>query len=67
MENIKISMAAARVNAEMTQNELASKMGVSKVTIIKWEKGVVKPKPAQFYMFCMLCGLPVDNVILPNG
>ena len=41
MEFPKISLAAARVNAEMTQEEVAEIMHVSKNTIINWEKGRV--------------------------
>lgn len=40
MAEIQISLAAARVNAGMTQEEVAKKMGISKQTIINWEKGV---------------------------
>lgn len=40
-EPLKISMAAARVNAKLTQSDIACKMSVSKQTIINWEKGNV--------------------------
>ena len=40
MEKLQISLAAARVNAGMTQDDVAKKMKVSKNTIVKWEKGV---------------------------
>ena len=43
MENYKISMAAARINAKMTQEEVASAMHVTKQTIINWENGRVIP------------------------
>ena len=39
MAEIQISLAAARVNAGMTQEDVAKKMGISKQTIINWEKG----------------------------
>lgn len=64
--SIKISLAAARVNAKMTQSDLASKMHVSKQTIVNWENGKIIPKPAQFKMFCDLCGMPTDCVFLPE-
>lgn len=64
MNNLKISMAAARVNANMTQSDMASKMKVSKQTILNWENGRVIPKPAQFKMYCDLCGMPTDCVFL---
>lgn len=40
LEKLQISLAAARVNAGMTQDDVAKKMKVSKNTIVKWEKGV---------------------------
>ena len=66
METLKISMAAARVNAELTQEDMAKRMQVSKSTIVSWEKGKVVPKPAQFLMYCNLCKIPSDNIILPQ-
>ena len=43
LENYKISLAAARVNAEMTQEDVAKEMHVSKNTVLNWEKGKVIP------------------------
>ena len=39
MAEIKISLAAARVNAGLTQKELAEKCGVSESTVLNWESG----------------------------
>ena len=64
LEKYKISMAAARVNAKMTQEEVASKMHVTKQTIVNWEVGRVIPKPAQFKMFCDIVGAPEDAISL---
>ena len=48
---LQIKMAAARVNAGLTQNDVASRMKISKQTVVNWEKGKVIPKPAQFKMY----------------
>lgn len=64
MENYKVSLAAARVNAKLTQQDVADKMHVSKQTIINWERGKVVPGVAQFEMFCSICAVPKDLVIL---
>ena len=37
MAKYSISMAAARLNAGLTQGELAEKLNLSKQTIINWE------------------------------
>lgn len=66
LENYKISMAAARVNAKMTQEEVASEMHVTKQTIVNWENGKVIPKPAQFKMFCNVVNAPEDAIYLPS-
>lgn len=66
MGDFKISMAAARVNANKTQADMAKEMHLSKTTIVKWEKGLVVPKPAQFALYCQICGAPSDVVFLPT-
>lgn len=40
----KMSLTAARVNEGLTIEELARETGLSKPTIIKYEKGKVSPK-----------------------
>ncbi len=64
MTEYKISMSAARVNAKMTQEEVAKKMQVTKQTIVNWERGRIIPKPAQFKMFCDIVGAPTDKIFL---
>jgi transcriptional regulator with XRE-family HTH domain len=64
---LQISMAAARVNAKMTQEEIAEKMDMARTTIISWETGKTIPKPSQFEMYCNLCNIPKDCVFLPSN
>ena len=66
MEMLKISLAAARVNAEMTQEEVAQKMHISKTTLVKWEKGLTEPSFASLNMLCNMYGIHVDNIFLPK-
>lgn len=63
---IQISLAAARVNAGMTQKDIADKLGVSKNTIINWEKGKVKPSPANLIALSTVYRMPVDYIFLPS-
>ena len=65
MNEIRISLAAARVNARMTQQQVAEKMGVSKQTIINWEKGKVVPIP-EICMMSKLYNMPEEYIFLPS-
>ena len=58
MAEFQISLAAARVNANMTQNDTAKAMKVSKTTIINWEKGKIVPGIPQIEMMSRLYGIP---------
>lgn len=66
METIQISLAAARVNAGMTQEDVARKMKISKTTILNWEKGKVVPSFANLQMLSLLYGIPTNNIFLPS-
>ena len=44
MNELQISLAAARINAQLTQEDIAKKLGVGKQTIVNWEKGKTQPK-----------------------
>lgn len=65
MAEIQISLAAARVNAGYTQEDVAKKMGVTKQTIVNWEKGKIVPGIPQIDMLSRLYGIPQDNIFLP--
>lgn len=65
MENFKITLEAARVNAGLTQAELAEKMGVSRESVRAWETGAREMKTAYFYMFCDIVGISKDYIFLP--
>lgn len=65
MEKLRISLAAARVNANMTQDFVAKKLHVAKNTIVAWEKGENEPKVTQALALSELYGIPLDNIFLP--
>ena len=65
MEEIKISLAAARVNAKLTQANVANIMKLNKQTIVNWENGKIVPKVAQLEMLSRLYNIPIDNISLP--
>lgn len=68
MANIKISLAAARINKEMTQDEVAKYLKVSKHTVLDWEKGRKEPTINQALIISNLYELPLDAIIfLPKS
>lgn len=66
METLKISLAAARVNAGMTQKDAAEAMHVSTQTIVNWEKGRIEPRIGDSEKLCRLYKIPYDNIFF-NG
>ena len=47
MEKLQISLAAARVNAGLTQDDVSKNMKISKNTLVNWEKGLSEPTITQ--------------------
>lgn len=64
---LRITLAAARVNAGMNQKEAAQRMGVSSNTILSWEKGTSPIKAMQLQKLCGIYGLTMDDIFLPNA
>lgn len=66
--SFKITLEAARVNAGLTQKEVAEHIGVSNKTVCSWEKGLTFPSADKIDALCDLLGLPYDRInFLPNG
>lgn len=63
---IKISLAAARVNAEMTQEQVANELHVSKASVVNWENGKASPSFATLQSLSAIYRMPIDNIFLPN-
>ncbi len=66
MDKLQISLAAARVNVGLTQEDVAREMHVGKQTIVNWEKGKVSPSFASLQTLAVLYSIPVDNIFLPT-
>ena len=58
----KISLEAARVNAEMTQKEAASALNVTPATIRNWEAGITVPSFAKVEEMADLYQYPMDYI-----
>ena len=65
-DTLQITLAAARVNAGMTQTDTAKALKVTKQTIVNWENGRIIPGAMQLDCLSRLYNIPVDNIFLPN-
>jgi len=62
MEN-KLTLKAARVNANLTQQELAKQVGVSKDTVGKWERGLTFPNIQKIPLLEKAFNLKYESII----
>lgn len=62
----KISLAAVRVNANMTQKEWADALGVSVSTVCNWESNKTSPNLGQIRMMSEMSGIPLDFIFVPD-
>ena len=61
-----ISLKAARVNAELTQDEAAIKIKKTKQTIVNWENGVTEIKYRDLVALSQLYDMPLEYIRLPD-
>lgn len=65
LDKIKISLKAARINAEMTAKEIGLKIGKSEKTILNWENGIT-PIPAEYFdRLCKIYKISNDYIQVP--
>lgn len=62
---LKIKLAAVRVNAGLSQEELAQKMHVSRATIVNWETYKSKMSEADITLYSSICCFPKNQIFLP--
>lgn len=58
----KVSLKAARVNANLNQTEAAKKIGVTRDTISNWETGKSSPSVVQFKTIEQVYGISYDSI-----
>lgn len=56
----KITLKAARVNANLSQQEAARRIGVAASTIRNWEAGKTFPNQPKIEKMCEVYGIPFD-------
>lgn len=62
----RISMKAARVNANISQGEMAKRLGKSQNTVLAWELGRKAPRMDELQAYCRECGCSITDINLPT-
>lgn len=61
-----MSLKALRVNAGLTQQDVADRLGVSRTTVIDWENNEKRPKELAVYALAYLYDTDIDNMRIPS-
>ena len=59
---MKLTLKAARINAGLTQIDVAEKIGVNIATISSWETGKTKPSLNNYFRLCTLYNCTEDSI-----
>lgn len=60
--NGRVRMRTARTEADLSQGEVAKRMGISINTILEWELGRRIPRVDQLAQYCEICGCRPDDI-----
>ena len=66
MDVFKVSLKAARVNANMLQKDAADALGIAPETLANWESGKTTPRATTLAMISELYKVPIDYIFLPQ-
>lgn len=66
MSEFRISLRAARINAELTQEQAAKLMGRNKQTIVNWESGKTEISFGDVLRLCQVYNVPVQYIRAPE-
>lgn len=64
--SLKVSLKALRVNANMSQKEVAKSLGIAPNTLINWENNYTSPDAIQLARLCFLYKCTMDDIYLPD-
>lgn len=62
---MKLSLSAARVNAKLTQAQVATILGLRSATVSAWETGSSDMSAKTYLELCNLYGIQPGDLILP--
>ena len=64
VKDLKINLAAVRVNANMNQREWADALNLDLSTITKYEKGITEPSASTLRKMSELSHIPMDCIFV---
>lgn len=62
----RVSLKAARINADLLQSDVAKRLGVSKESVANWERGKTAPRSTTLVRLCQMYNVPINAIILPK-
>ena len=62
-----LTLKAARVNAELTLDEAAERIGKSKQTIVNWENGKADIRYSDLLKLSEIYDMPIEYIRIPEG
>ena len=65
-KSFSMTLKACRVNADLSQKQLAEKLGISRATVVNWEKGKTSPTSVQLLKISKISGIPVNYIFIPD-
>lgn len=63
---MQMSLKALRVNAGLTQQDVADRLGISRTLVIELENGTKKDKDVYYYALAYLYNTDLDNMRIPS-
>lgn len=62
----ELSLRAARINADLTINQVSERINVSVTTLSKWENYITFPTAMQLKQLCDLYGCTMNDIFVPD-
>lgn len=66
-KSLGAALAARRVRAKLSQEEVAERLGIGQEAVSRLERGVVVPSLQRLFEFAYAYGCGVDELILPTS
>lgn len=65
MENVRVSLKASRVNANLSIEDVSKALKVTPQTIRRWENGKTQPNASTFLKLCDMYQISPAHIFMP--